>query len=124
MDKDFTTLIVEDDPISFELYKTRLENYNLNIIHAENGKIAVEKTVKNPDIDLILMDIRMPVMDGYEATKEIRKFNKKIPIVAQTAYASIPEHQEMLSLGFNDFFEKPLHDEILKEIITKYRYKK
>ncbi|MCB2196344.1 MAG: response regulator [Bacteroidetes bacterium] len=124
MDKDFTTLIVEDDPISFELYKTRLENYNLNIIHAENGKIAVEKTAKNPDIDLILMDIRMPVMDGYEATKEIRKFNKEIPIVAQTAYASIPEHQEMLSLGFNDFFEKPLHDEILKEIITKYRYKK
>lgn len=81
MDKDFTTLIVEDDPISFELYKTRLENYNLNIIHAENGKIAVEKTVKNPDIDLILMDIRMPVMDGYEATKEIRKFNKKIPVL-------------------------------------------
>lgn len=123
MEKAFTTLIVEDDQISFELYKTRLKKFNLNIIHAPNGKIAVEKAAKNPDIDLILMDIRMPVMDGYEATKEIRKFNKQIPIVAQTAYASISEHQEMLSLGFNEFLEKPLHDEILKEIITKYRYK-
>lgn len=123
MDKDFTTLIVEDDPISFELYKARFENYKVNIIHAANGKIAVEKAAENKNIDLILMDIRMPVMDGYEATKEIRKFNKQIPIVAQTAYASIPEHHEMLSLGFNEFLEKPLHNEILKELINKYRHK-
>lgn len=123
MKKEFTTLIVEDDQISFELYKARLENYNLNIIHAENGKIAVKKAAENPDIDLILMDIRMPVMDGYQATKEIRKFNKQIPIVAQTAYAAIPEHQSMLEMGFNAFFEKPLQDDILKDIITKYRYK-
>jgi len=123
MKKNFTTLIAEDDNISFELYKARLENYNLNIIHAENGKIAVEKAAENPDIDLILMDIRMPIMDGYQATKEIRKFNKNIPIVAQTAYANIPEHKQMLEMGFSDFLEKPLQDEVLQQIITKYRYK-
>ncbi len=123
MDKKFTTLIVEDDMISFELYKTRLQDQDLNIIHAINGKVAVEKAVENPDIDLILMDIRMPVLDGYEATKQIREFNKDVPIIAQTAFAVIPEQKEVLEMGFTDFFAKPLDDEILNGIIKKYRYK-
>ena len=121
MKKIFTTLIAEDDEISFELYKARLENLGLNIIHAKNGKKAVEETMKNPNIDLILMDIRMPVMDGYQATKEIRTFNESVPIIAQTAFAAIPEHHRMLDLGFTEFFEKPLRDETLREIVTKYR---
>lgn len=120
MSKNFTTLIVEDDQVSFELYKIRLETFPLNIIHAKNGKLAVKQAAENPDIDLILMDIRMPVMDGYQATKEIRKFNKDIPIVAQTAFAAIPEHQQMLEMGFNDFLEKPLDDSILTKILNKY----
>lgn len=124
MSKKFTTLIAEDDPISFELYKIKLQDYDLEVIHAQNGKIAVEETLKNPNIDLILMDIRMPVLDGYEATKEIREFNKNVPIVAQTAYATIPEHKKVLELGFTDFFAKPLDDKILNNIIEKYRYKK
>ena len=123
MDKKFTTLIVEDDMISFELYKTRLQDQDLNIIHAINGKVAVEKAVENPDIDLILMDIRMPVLNGYEATKQIREFNKDVPIIAQTAFAVIPEQKEVLEMGFTDFFAKPLDDEILNGIIKKYRYK-
>lgn len=121
MDKKFTTLIVEDDMISFELYKTRLQDQDLNIIHAINGKVAVEKAVENPDIDLILMDIRMPVLNGYEATKQIREFNKNVPIVAQTAFAAIPEQKEVLEMGFTDFFAKPLDDEVLNGIIKKYR---
>lgn len=123
MNKKFTTLIAEDDEISFELYKIRLQNFDLNIIHAANGKIAVDKVKENPDIDLILMDIRMPVLDGYEATKQIREINSKIPIVAQTAFAAIPEHQQMLEYGFTDFYAKPLTDNLLDQIINKYRFK-
>lgn len=121
MDKKFTTLIAEDDEISFELYKIYLQDVDLNIIHAPNGKIAVEKVKENPDIDLILMDIRMPILDGYEATKQIRKINTKVPIIAQTAFAVIPEHQQVLKMGFTDFFSKPLDENLLKKIINKYK---
>ncbi len=120
MSKKFTALIAEDDQVSFELYKIRLEPFHLKIIHAKNGKLAVKQAAENPEIDLILMDIRMPVMDGYQATQEIRKFNKDIPIVAQTAFAAIPEHQQMLKMGFNEFLEKPLDDSILSKILNKY----
>lgn len=120
MRNKLTTLIAEDDPISFELYKARLQGLGLNIIHAKNGKIAVEKAINNPEIDLILMDIKMPIMDGYEATKEIRTFNEHVPIIAQTAFAAIPEHKKILELGFTEFYEKPLHDETLQKIFAKY----
>ncbi|HAF27492.1 MAG TPA: hypothetical protein DCG75_00450 [Bacteroidales bacterium] len=123
MNKKFTTLIAEDDEISFELYKIRLHHFDLNIIHAPNGKIAVDKVKENPDIDLILMDIRMPVLDGYEATKQIREINSNVPIIAQTAFAAIPEHQEMLEFGFTEFIAKPLTETILDQIINKYRTK-
>jgi CheY-like chemotaxis protein len=123
MKHKFTTLIAEDDEISFELYKARLQNFNLNIIHAPNGKVAVEKVKENNKIDLILMDIRMPILDGYEATKQIREINRQVPIIAQTAFAAIPEHQKVLEMGFTDFFEKPLDETILGTIIDKYRTK-
>ncbi|MBI9052776.1 MAG: response regulator [Bacteroidales bacterium] len=123
MKHKFTTLIAEDDEISFELYKARLQNFNLNIIHAPNGKVAVEKVKENNKIDLILMDIRMPILDGYEATKQIREINRQVPIIAQTAFAAIPEHQKILEMGFTDFFEKPLDETILGTIIDKYRTK-
>ena len=123
MNKKFIILIAEDDLVSFELYKIRLQNMDLDIIHAPNGKIAVDKVKENPDIDLILMDIRMPVLDGYEATKQIREINSEIPIVAQTAFAIIPEHQKFLELGFTDFYAKPLSDNLLDQIIQKYKVK-
>lgn len=118
--KEFTTLIAEDDQISFELYKYRLKDFDINIIHAENGKIAVDIVRKETDIQLILMDIRMPVLDGYEATKQIREINSSIPIVAQTAFAAIPEQKKMLELGFDEFLAKPLDEKILSDLINKY----
>ena len=121
MTKKFTTLIVEDDEISFELYKARLQKFDLNIMHANNGKVAIEKAIENPEIDLILMDIRMPVLDGYEATKRIREFNKNVHIIAQTAYAVIPEHRKILEMGLTDFFAKPLKQEQLHDIIERYK---
>jgi len=121
MSRKFTTLIAEDDEISFELYKARLKNFNLEIIHAPNGQIAVEKVKENKHIDLILMDIRMPILNGYEATKQIRALNSEIPIIAQTAFAAIPEHQKILEMGFTEFFAKPLDENILGTLINKYK---
>lgn len=123
MSNPFTMLIAEDDRISFELYKARLEEFDLNLIHAKNGQIAVEKVRENPDINLILMDIRMPVLNGYEATKQIREFNKDIPIIAQTAFAMIPEQKVILESGFTDFLSKPVEEEKLFGLIKKYMNK-
>ena len=120
MSTPFTMLIAEDDIISFELYKARLEELHLDLIHAKNGQVAVEKVKENPNIQLILMDIRMPVLNGYEATKQIRLFNKHVPIIAQTAFAMIPEQKTILESGFTDFLSKPVEEEKLFGLIKKY----
>lgn len=120
MESKFKMLIAEDDIISFELYKARLEELNLNLIHAKNGKLAVELLKENPDVQLVLMDIRMPVLNGYEATKLIREFNKTVPIIAQTAFAMIPEQKTILGSGFTDFLSKPVEEEKLFGMIRKY----
>jgi CheY-like chemotaxis protein len=113
-------LIAEDDVISFELYKARLEELHLNLLHAKNGKIAVDLVKENPHINLVLMDIRMPILNGYEATKQIREFNKEVPIIAQTAFAMIPEQKTILESGFTDFLSKPVEEEKLFGLIKKY----
>ncbi len=123
MSDKFKMLIAEDDFISFELYKARLEELDLNLIHAKNGKLAVELLKENPDVQLILMDIRMPVLNGYEATKLIREFNKSVPIIAQTAFAMIPEQKTILESGFTDFLSKPVEEEKLFGMIRKYMHK-
>ncbi len=120
MSTPFTMLIAEDDIISFELYKARLEELHLNLLHAKNGKIAVDIVKNNPQINLVLMDIRMPVLNGYEATKQIREFNKDVPIIAQTAFAMIPEQKIIIESGFTDFLSKPVEEEKLFGLIKKY----
>ncbi|MCG8412348.1 MAG: response regulator [Bacteroidales bacterium] len=116
----FTVLIAEDDEISFELYRIRLEQFDLNLLHATDGQKAVNFAKENPQIQLILMDIRMPVLNGYEATEKIREFNKTVPIIAQTAFAMIPEQKIILQSGFTDFLSKPIEEERLVNLIWKY----
>lgn len=113
-------LIAEDDEISFELYKIRLEELDLNILHAKNGQIAIEMVKKHSNIQLVLMDIRMPILNGYDATKKIREFNADVPIIAQTAFALIPEQKAIIESGFTDFLSKPVEEEKLFGIIRKY----
>jgi CheY-like chemotaxis protein len=120
MDNKFTMLIAEDDEISFELYKIRLEELDLNILHAKNGQIAIEMVKKHSNIQLVLMDIRMPILNGYDATKKIREFNADVPIIAQTAFALIPEQKAIIESGFTDFLSKPVEEEKLFGIIRKY----
>ena len=113
-------LIAEDVQTNFILLKAVLEKTGAEIIHAENGMEAVKLFRRNRDIDLILMDILMPEMDGFEATKTIRKINTQVPIIAQTAYNFDWTAIQKEGLGFNDYLAKPIghYDLILKA----YRY--
>ncbi|HNV96355.1 MAG TPA: response regulator, partial [Bacteroidales bacterium] len=87
---------------------------------ASNGEEAVEMCKKYPDLDLIMMDIKMPVMDGLTATKEIRTFNKNVVVIAQTAFAMKGDEEKALNAGCNDFLTKPILKETLVGILKKW----
>jgi PAS domain S-box-containing protein len=113
-------LIVEDDEPSDLLITIALENNMVEFLHASTGIEAVETCRNNPDIDLVLMDIKMPEMDGYEATQLIRQFNKEVIIIAQTAYALIGDREKTIEVGCNDYISKPIKNEELIELINMY----
>jgi PAS domain S-box-containing protein len=106
-------LIVEDEIYNYELLKAILQNKNMTLLHAGNGSEAVKTCINNPKIDLVLMDIKMPVMDGITAFREIRKSKKQLPVIAVTAYALEQEKRELLRMGFDDYIVKPVSKEEL-----------
>jgi signal transduction histidine kinase/CheY-like chemotaxis protein len=118
--KQLKVLIAEDEKTSDLLMTYNLEGYCKEIIHARNGKEAVEILKSQPDIDLVMMDIRMPEMNGYEATKRIRKFNKDVIIIAQTAYGYSDDREKALASGCNDYISKPIKKEKLIELVKTY----
>ena len=87
---------------------------------ANNGIEAVEVCQKNPDIDLILMDVKMPEMNGYNASMKIREFNKDIIIIAQTAFSLTGDKEKALSSGCNDYIAKPIDLKLLGEKIANF----
>ena len=103
-----TILVVEDVESNYLLVESILSRKDINLIHAYNGKEAVDAFKVNSEIDLILMDMRMPCMDGYEATKMIRGLDNKIPIIALTAYAMKGDIDKSLKSGCNDHLSKPV----------------
>lgn len=113
-------VVAEDDEPSSQLITMMIEAYGREILHAKNGIEAVEICRQADDIDLILMDIKMPKMNGYEATKQIRQFNKDVIIIAQTAFALEGEREKTLSAGCNDYISKPLTHKLLVELVEKY----
>ena len=113
-------LIVEDDEISYSLLTKMLQKISKEVLHAMTGVQAVEACRKNPDLDLILMDIRMPMMDGNEATSQIRQFNKDVIIIAQTAYAFSGDKEKAIEAGCNDYISKPINITSLFELIKKH----
>ena len=115
-----TILIAEDDLISFKYLKKLLTGQDTTIIWAENGKQAIEIVKNNQAIDLILMDIRMPVLSGIEAIKQIKKIKPDLPVIAQTAYAFNEEKEKILSYGFSDFISKPIDKDKILMMINKY----
>ncbi len=112
-------LIVEDDEISYSLLVRMLQKISKEILHAMTGIDAIEKCRNNPDLDLVLMDIRMPAMDGNEATRQIRQFNKDVIIIAQTAYAFSNDKETVIKAGSNDYISKPINSTLLYELIKK-----
>ena len=113
-------LITEDDETTEKLIALQVEKYSKEVLIARNGADAVQICRNNPDIDLILMDIKMPIMNGYEAAKEIRKFNKKVIIVAQTAYAFMGDKGKSNETGFNDYISKPFKKVTFTDLMEKH----
>ncbi|MFA9370221.1 MAG: PAS domain S-box protein [Labilibaculum antarcticum] len=117
--KNLNLLIVEDDDVSSELLKSTMQGLFKEIIFADNGKDAIKICRNNPELHLVLMDIKMPKMNGYDATKEIRTFNKDLVIIAQTAYAFHGDKEKAIEVGCNDYITKPINKASLLEIINK-----
>ncbi len=113
-------LIVEDDEASDMLLSMSLEKLSREIIHVKSGRDAVEKCLENKDIDIIFMDIKMPGISGYEATREIRKFNQDVIIIAQTAFAMAGDREKALAAGCTDYLSKPIRKASLLEVIGKH----
>lgn len=113
-----TVLVAEDNDSNFLLVNAILKKY-ANIVRAVNGMEAVSAAKKGGN-DLILMDIRMPIMDGLEATTEIRKIEPDIPIVALTANAFDSDRERALAAGCNDFIAKPIRKSDLLELVQKW----
>lgn len=117
---DLKILIAEDDEVSQIMISKYVSSFGKVIFIANTGKEAVTYCRNNEDVDLILMDIKMPEMDGYEATRQIREFNKDIVIIAQTAYALLGDKEKALVAGCNDYISKPIKKEELHILIKKY----
>ena len=103
-----TILIAEDEESNIKMLKMVLQKTNINIIHVQNGQKAIDKCKELNEIDLVLLDIKMPKIDGLDATREIRKFNKKIPIIAFTAYAMPADQEKARKAGCTNFIAKPI----------------
>jgi PAS domain S-box-containing protein len=118
--KKLKILIAEDDETSKMLILISFKEINKKIMEAGTGIEAVEICRNNPDIDLILMDIQMPDLNGYEATRLIRRFNKKVIIIAQTAYGLSGDREKAIEAGCNDYISKPVNRDLLTQLINKH----
>jgi signal transduction histidine kinase/CheY-like chemotaxis protein len=112
-------LIVEDDAISKLLMTIAVKKYAKEVLKVSTGYQAIETCRATPDIDLVMMDINMPEMGGYEATRKIREFNKTVVIIAQTANGMQSDKEQALAAGCNDYISKPVNLNTLGEIIQK-----
>ncbi|SEL42647.1 His Kinase A (phospho-acceptor) domain-containing protein [Aquimarina amphilecti] len=116
-------LIAEDGETNFLFLKTiltKMNDYDFTIYRAKNGQEAVTICEENKSIDLVLMDIKMPIMNGYDATAYIKKMRPNLPIIAQTAYSIEEDVQKALDAGCDDFVSKPVDKKILKPMLSKY----
>ncbi len=118
--KLLNVLIVEDDDITYSLLKIVVRKVSKEFYRAFSGTEAVEFCLQHPELDLILMDLRLPVLNGLEATQQIRLFNKDVVIIAQTAQASDYDRNMVLDAGCDDFISKPYNIKKLMEMITEH----
>lgn len=118
-----TILVVEDEEVNFLYIEELLQDVpwrKLNICHAKNGKEAVQICRKNKDIDLVLMDIKLPALNGYEAVRQIKSSRPEMTIVAQTAYTAQEDKKKALQAGCSEFLSKPIRQDELTALLDKY----
>ncbi|MBK7132767.1 MAG: PAS domain S-box protein [Bacteroidales bacterium] len=115
-----TVLVAEDEENNFRLIVELLSHLNLKIIHAVNGSEAVEICKSNNSIDLVIMDIKMPLMDGYEATSILKRRNPLLPVIAQTAFVLESDRDKILASGFDDYISKPVKKDVLIAMVKNY----
>ncbi|MDZ4205507.1 MAG: PAS domain S-box protein [Bacteroidales bacterium] len=113
-------LVVEDDDASKKFISIAVKKLCKALLEVNTGAEAVDICRNNPDIDLILMDIQIPEMNGYEATRQIRQFNKKVVIIAQTAFGLRGDREKAIEAGCNDYIAKPIIKDELVTLIQKY----
>ena len=113
-------LITEDDGSNYLFLESLLRHTKADLIWAKNGRQALDIFRSNPDLNLIIMDIRMTEINGLQATEEIRKTNQKIPIIALTAFAFADDREKSLKSGCNEHISKPVKAEDLKMTLKKY----
>ena len=113
-------LLAEDDEVSELLMDSHIKLISKEVLKARTGPEAVELCRNHPDIDLILMDIRMPGMNGYEATRQIRQFNTEVVIIAQTAFGLAGDYPKSIDAGCNDYISKPINKVELQMLLRKY----
>jgi PAS domain S-box-containing protein len=118
--KDYTILIVEDVEYNYTLLKEMLEETNVNILYAPDGKTSIKICENNNAIDIVLMDIQLPDITGYDATKQIRLINPDLFIIAQTAYGLAGDKEKALAAGCNDYISKPILKSYLLSLINEY----
>jgi hypothetical protein len=115
-----TVLIVEDNETSSFYFEAALKKLNATTIWAKNGKEAVELFRENEQINLVLMDLNMPEMDGFEATKMIKKIRPQVPVIVQSAYILSGEENRSFEAGGDEFLAKPIRLNMLVDTITRF----
>jgi CheY-like chemotaxis protein len=118
--KNNTILIAEDEDSNYRVLQMALRRTNINILRAENGQQAVDICKANKKINLVLMDLKMPEVNGIEATIEIKKIRPDLPIIAQTAYAMSEDKKTSIAAGCIDYLAKPIKSKVLISTLNKY----
>ncbi|MCD6331982.1 MAG: response regulator [Bacteroidales bacterium] len=118
--KDKTVLIAEDEDSNYLYLEAVLQKAGANVLWARSGQEAIEHCNKNPNIDLILMDLQMPNTNGYDAREIIKKKFPDIPQVAQTAFAMADDEKQALDAGFDDYISKPIRKNNLLYLVEQF----
>jgi PAS domain S-box-containing protein len=118
--KELNVLIVEDEEANLRFLEEVFKQINHSVLKAFNGLEAVEMCKKDARIDLVLMDLKMPVMDGFEATSQIKKMRPGLPVIAQTAFSDQNIRENLNSAGFDGYLEKPIRIQALFDLIKRY----
>jgi len=114
-------LIVEDEPTSLHFLSIILKNENLRLFYATNGAEAIETIMENEDIEIVLMDLKMPGIDGFEATRKIKEIRPNLFVIAQTAFAFDSDKEKAFAAGCDEYITKPIKKDLLLKKIRSYR---